>query len=82
MSALTKGFRIAEMVATSSNDLTFSEIVAATGLPKASVHRLLKELVEISAIAFDEATRSYRGGLLLARLGAAVTELSDQMNNR
>lgn len=74
MSALSRGFQIVETVTAASDDLGFSEIVAATGFPKASVHRLLKELVEISAITFDEATRTYHGGLLLAKLGAAVTE--------
>jgi DNA-binding IclR family transcriptional regulator len=47
--------------------------VETTGLPKASTHRLLQELVELSALTLDEQTRRYRGGLLLARIGASVT---------
>lgn len=73
MSALSKGFRVLEAIISAKDDMTFSGIVAATRLPKASVHRLLRELVDISAVTFDQATRSYRGGLLLAKLGAAVT---------
>lgn len=74
MSALSKGFQIIEAVtAAGSSGLPFADIVAATGLPKASTHRLLKELVEISALTHDEQSRHYRGGLLLARVGAAVT---------
>lgn len=73
MSALTKGLRILEAVTAESAGLSFTEIVDATGIPKASAHRLLKELVDLSALAFDERTRRYTGGLLLAGLGASVT---------
>lgn len=74
MSALSKGFRIIDAVTTAgSSGLPFAGIVAVTGLPKASAHRLLKELVELSALTLDEQTRYYRGGLLLARIGASVT---------
>ena len=74
MSALSKGFSIIETVTAAGRDgLPFADIVTATGLPKASAHRLLKELVELSALTRDEQSRHYRGGLLLARIGAAVT---------
>ena len=66
MSALSKGFQIIDAVtAAGSAGLPFAGIVAATGLPKASAHRLLKELVELSALTLDAQTRHYRGGLLL-----------------
>jgi DNA-binding IclR family transcriptional regulator len=74
MSALSKGFKIIEAVtATGHSGLPFAGIVTVTGLPKASVHRLLRELVDISALTLDVPTRLYRGGLLLARIGASVT---------
>jgi len=74
MSALSKGFEIIDAVtAAGSGGLPFAGIVAATGLPKASTHRLLKELVDLSALTLDDQTRHYRGGLLLARIGAFVT---------
>ena len=74
MSALSKGFRIIEAVtAAGSSGLPFARIVATAGLPKASAHRLLQELVELSVLTLDAQTRHYRGGLLLARLGATVT---------
>lgn len=74
MSALSKGFKIIDAVtAAGSAGLLFAEIVETTGLPKASTHRLLKELVDISALIHDEQSRHYRGGLLLARIGASVT---------
>ena len=73
MSALSKGFRILDAVTANKSGLSFSEVVDRTGIPKASVHRLLGELVDLSALTFDEATRVYQGGLLLAGLGASVT---------
>lgn len=74
MSAISKGFQIVEAVAAAgSNGLAFTRIVDTTGIPKASAHRLLRELVALSALTFDADTRKYRGGLLLARIGASVT---------
>lgn len=74
MSALSKGFKIIDAVTSGGNGgLPFAGIVAITGLPKASAHRLLRELVEMSALTLDSQTRHYRGGLLLARIGASVT---------
>lgn len=74
VSTISKGFQIVDAVASAgSSGMTFARIVEATGIPKASTHRLLRELVDLSALTFDSDTRSYRGGLLLARLGASVT---------
>lgn len=74
MSSVSKAFRILEAVAESGGrGLAFSRIVQATGIPKASAHRLLRELVDISVLSYDPNTRQYRGGVLLARLGAGVS---------
>ena len=73
MSALTRGFRILEAAAGADDGLTFSEIVQATGLAKGTAHRMLQELVDLAALSYDDATRRYEGGLLLATLGASVT---------
>ncbi len=73
MSALRTGFRIIDVVAAAGNGgLSFSRIVDQTKIPKATAHRLLNELVEMSALTLDPTTRCYRGGLLLARIGASV----------
>lgn len=73
MSALEKGFSIIDVVAAAgSTGLPFSRIVDHTEIPKATAHRLLNELVEMSALTLDPTTRRYRGGLLLARIGASV----------
>ena len=74
MSSVTKAFAILETVAEAgSRGLPFARVVDRTGIPKASAHRLLRELVELSVLAFDPATRHYRGGMVLARLGAGVS---------
>ncbi|MGB5346489.1 MAG: IclR family transcriptional regulator [Woeseia sp.] len=73
MSAIGQGFAILNAVtAAGRSGLTFSRIVEATGIPKASAHRLLRELLALSALTLDPETRHYRGGLMLARLGGAV----------
>lgn len=74
MASVTKAFTILTQVSRAGgNGLSFAEIVRQTVLPKASTHRLLKEMVEIGALTFDAPTKNYRCGLLLARLGAGVT---------
>jgi len=77
LGALSNGFSIIAAITGDGDGLTFSEVVDRTGLPKASVHRLLRELVELGAAIFDEAARRYRGGLLLAELGASVMDNYD-----
>ncbi len=77
VSALVKGIRILETVTASGAGLSFSQIIEETGLPKGSAHRLLKELVTLSALQYDAETRRYRGGLLLATMGASVTQNYD-----
>ena len=73
MSAFRKGFRIIEAVTAAGNaGLPFSRIVTETGIAKATAHRLLNELVDLSALTLDPVTRCYRGGLVLARIGASV----------
>lgn len=74
MSSVSKAFQILEAVAESGDrGLPFARIVECTSIPKASAHRLLRELADLSALAFDPTTRHYRGGLALARLGASVS---------
>lgn len=74
MSALGSGFKIINAVISSGNSgLSFTKIVEASGVPKASTHRLLSELLALSALTIDAQTRHYHGGLLLARIGSSVT---------
>ncbi len=73
MSCLSKGFGIIELVvANQTSGMTFTEIVSGTGYPKASVHRMLKELLDIGALRFEPETGRYRGNLKLASLGTEI----------
>lgn len=74
MGAISKAFTIIDAVSKAGNDgLTFSAVVESTNIPRASAHRMLKELVDISALSLDPVARVYRGGLLLARIGSVVS---------
>lgn len=74
MSSLQKAFTIVEtVVSRQAAGMTFAEIIAATGMPKASAHRILKELVELGVLTFATQTARYRGSLKLANLGCEVT---------
>ena len=74
MSSVSRAFAILETVAEAgSRGLPFARIVENTGIPKASAHRLLRELAKLSVLTFDPNTRHYRGGMVLARLGAGVS---------
>lgn len=74
MSSLQKVFTIIEIVVSrQAAGMTFAEIIAATGMPKASVHRTLKELVDLGVLSYATLTARYRGSLKLASLGCEVT---------
>jgi DNA-binding IclR family transcriptional regulator len=73
MSSLDKVFDLLEAVLTHQDQgLTFSETVAKTGIPKASAHRHLKELVARGYLTFSPETKRYKGSLKLATLGSEV----------
>ena len=74
MSSLQKAFAIVEtVVSRQAAGMTFGEIVVATGAPKASAHRILKELVGMGVLTFSRHTSRYRGSLKLASYGCEVT---------
>ncbi len=73
MGSTTKSFElIRRIVESGPGGLTFSEAVRESGVPKSTAHRLLSELIDIGALRFDEDSKTYQGGLLLARYGSAV----------
>ena len=73
MNPLHKVFSILEtVVAGQDRGVTFSEIVTTLGLPKSSVHRILKDLAELGYLNFNPETKRYFGTLRLAALGAEV----------
>ena len=46
-----------------------TELADSLGLPKASVFRLLKDLVEVRCVSYDEDTQAYKLGPVLIELG-------------
>lgn len=73
MNPLSKVFMIIEsIIARQDKGATYSEIVGSLGLPKSSVHRILKDLTELGYINFNPETKRYVGSLRLAILGAGV----------
>jgi DNA-binding IclR family transcriptional regulator len=74
MSSLQKVFTIIEtIVSRQATGMTFAEVTAATGTPKASAHRILKELVDLGVLTFAPQTARYRGSFKLANLGCEIT---------
>lgn len=73
MNPLTKVFSILERVVQGQNEgVTYSEIVSDLDLPKSTVHRVLKDLVELGYLNYNPETKKYFGSLQLAALGAEV----------
>lgn len=61
--------RILEVVAASAHGLTLTDIARLTGLPKPTVHRLTRSLVDAGALAGDEAWyKTFRVGDRLWRM--------------
>lgn len=69
----SKSFQLIQAVVDAGNGgVTFSAAVRASSVPKSTAHRLLNELTNIGALRFDRESKTYFGGLLLARFGSAV----------
>jgi len=78
MSSLANAFHILDViVAQQTNGMTFTQVLDESGLPRSSAHRLLKELTTLKVLTYDPETKTYRGGLSLAALGAQVTSNLD-----
>lgn len=73
MGSTSKSFQLIQAVVDAgTGGATFSEAVRESSVPKSTAHRLLNELTNIGALRFDAESKSYFGGLLLARFGSAV----------
>lgn len=73
MNPLFKTFQIIEtIVYHQDSGLSYTDIVGRTGLPKATVHRLLKDLIDLGYLGYSQETKKYFGSLKLAALGAEV----------
>lgn len=73
MSSLARGFAILELIAENQEQgIAFPEIVQRTGFPNSSCFMLLKQLVELQYLIFDEGTRRYFVSLKVAGLAGPV----------
>ena len=78
MSSLANAFNIIDLIVSQQSEgVTFTQVLEGSGLPRSSVHRLLKELTALKVLSYDTETKTYRGGLSLAALGAQVTHNLD-----
>ena len=61
--------------------IRFAEIVEETRIAKATVHRLLGELIDLGILTFSFESKRYRASLKLASLGAGVIANFDLRNH-
>jgi DNA-binding IclR family transcriptional regulator len=78
VNTLRKTFKIIEgIVAHQEKGMSFSEILSSTSYPKASIHRILKSLVEMGYLRFENATARYFGDIKLSSIGAEISSHFD-----
>ncbi len=65
---LAKGLALLEAVATGAQPLRFTDLLKTQPYPKATLHRLLKSLIEADMVIYDTEQRTYHPGLRLIRL--------------
>lgn len=73
MSAISNAvYLIKRAVEHQPDGLNFTALNEESGIPQGSAHRLAKELVELGILDYDPERKTYRGGLMLASLGAQI----------
>lgn len=65
---VSKALWLLDHIGDSERPKRFSALLAETGLPKATLHRMLRSLLDEGALGFDEYTSSYTLGPRLLRL--------------
>lgn len=73
-SSLAKGLRLLDKFSLERPLLSLAELTGASGLPRATVHRLLSGLRDLGYLQYDRATRQYRLGYKLLERGYIVSE--------
>lgn len=71
-SALGKGLRVMEALATAEGPVRLSHLAADLGLQKSSVHRALRSLIDLGYASQDPGTELYTATLKVWELGAVV----------
>jgi DNA-binding IclR family transcriptional regulator len=69
---LTKGLALLEAVATEPQPLRFTDLLHSQPYPKATLHRLLKTLIEAGMVIYDAEQRTYHPGLRLISMAHAA----------
>ena len=67
-----KAIDLLDEIAALGRPVRFSELLATTGHPKATLYRLMQTLTNLRLLAYDERDHSYRPGLRLVRLAHAA----------
>ncbi|MDR7481331.1 MAG: IclR family transcriptional regulator [Armatimonadota bacterium] len=76
-SSLAKGLRLLDAFSLERPGLTLADLTAASGLPRATVHRLLSALRGLGYVHYDPPTRQFRLGYKLLERGYLVSEQID-----
>ena len=76
-SIVSKSHSVIDVITAAHRPLTFSEIVARTGIVKSSCHRILAVLIGENLIDYDKRTRTYRSGPRLHTWARAVWNRAD-----
>ncbi len=73
MNPLSKVFAIIEtVVGKQDKGVTYTEIIKDSGLPKSSVHRILRDLKNLGYLDYNPATKRYFGSMRFAALGSEI----------
>ena len=67
-----KALDVLDMVATAARPVRFTELLAQSRYPKATLYRFLQTLTNQGMLAFDPATQTYALGVRLVRLAHAA----------
>ena len=70
---LDRGLELIELLATAEHGMTISELVAATGLPKSTVHRILATFTNRHYVEKNKETSVYSLGYK-CRAGQSLSE--------
>ena len=78
MNTIEKTFAILEeIVSHQDTGITFSEIARHHHLPKSTTHRILKILINLRYVFFDQNAKKYYGSLKLSKLASQVIDNFD-----
>jgi len=75
--ALRRGLSLLDVVACAARPLRFSDIADASGLTKATAHRMLATLIEAGLLRVDERTQTYHLGFRLFEMAHRVWDQFD-----